>query len=553
MSYDELMAEYQKTQIEYQKLKKENNNLKIKVENQELQINTLKRYVFGSKREYTPKEENLVEGVQISLFGESDDKELNQQIENEIEKITVHKKKNSKKVQAGIKKSSLKDVEIIIEEYKLEEDKEKCPVCYGNLKQVGKEVIRQEIEFIPAKFKIKSYVRYTYKCEKCGTNDSKKETPTFVKTKLPNPLLNHSFVSPSLATEVIYQKYYMGVPLYRQEKVWDDRGLVLPRSMMSNWCIKLTDYYFTDLYKLMLKKIKSNSEVIHCDETTMQCNKEVGRKATSNSYMWVLSSGELEKEKGVIFSYNSSRSAEIAKNLLNDYKGILITDGYSSYNNIENVKHAECWAHCRRKFYESIPLDSNKKMDTSCDGYKGVKFCDKLFEIENEIADLSVDEKLRVRSEKSKPILENFFDWVNLVMSEKVVVNNKLKTALGYALNQKKELSEFLNDGRIPLTNSLAERAIRPFAVHRKNWLFADSVEGANANAVLYSLIESAKLNKLNVNKYINYLLEQIPQLDNPTNETILEKFLPWSKELPDDVLNFEGSYKELILDDVTV
>ena len=553
MSYDELMAEYQKTQIEYQKLKKENNNLKIKVENQELQINTLKRYVFGSKREYTPKEENLVEGVQISLFGESDDKELNQQIENEIEKITVHKKKNSKKVQAGIKKSSLKDVEIIIEEYKLEEDKEKCPVCYGNLKQVGKEVIRQEIEFIPAKFKIKSYVRYTYKCEKCGTNDSKKETPTFVKTKLPNPLLNHSFVSPSLATEVIYQKYYMGVPLYRQEKVWDDRGLVLPRSMMSNWCIKLTDYYFTDLYKLMLKKIKSNSEVIHCDETTMQCNKEVGRKATSNSYMWVLSSGELEKEKGVIFRYNSSRSAEIAKNLLNDYKGILITDGYSSYNNIENVKHAECWAHCRRKFYESIPLDSNKKMDTSCDGYKGVKFCDKLFEIENEIADLSVDEKLRVRSEKSKPILENFFDWVNLVMSEKVVVNNKLKTALGYALNQKKELSEFLNDGRIPLTNSLAERAIRPFAVHRKNWLFADSVEGANANAVLYSLIESAKLNKLNVNKYINYLLEQIPQLDNPTNETILEKFLPWSKELPDDVLNFEGSYKELILDDVTV
>ena len=545
MSYDELMAEYQK-------LKKENNNLKIKVENQELQINTLKRYVFGSKRECTPKEENLVEGVQSSLFGESDDKELNQQMEKEIEKITVHKKKNSKKVQAGIKKSSLKDVEIIREEYKLEEEKEKCPVCAGNLKQVGKEVVRQEIEFIPAKFKIKSYVRYTYKCEKCGTDDNKKETPTFVKTKLPNPLLNHSFVSPSLATEVIYQKYYMGVPLYRQEKIWDDRGLVLPRSMMSNWCIKLTDYYFTDLYKLMLRKIKSNSQVLHCDETTMQCNKEVGRKATSNSYMWVLSSGELEKEKGVIFSYNSSRSAEIAKKLLNDYKGILVTDGYSSYNNIENVKHAECWAHCRRKFYESIPLDSNKKMDTSCDGYKGVKFCDKLFEIENEIDDLSVDEKLKVRSEKSKPILDDFFDWVSLVMSEKVVVNNKLKTALGYALNQKKELSEFLNDGRIPLTNSLAERAIRPFAVHRKNWLFADSIEGANANAVLYSLIESAKLNKLNVNKYIRYLLEQIPQLDNSSDEKILDKFLPWSKELPDDILNFQGSYKELNLDDVT-
>lgn len=580
MSYDELMSEYQKTQIEYQKaqqkyqetqnkynqtqeqyqqvqnenqkLIEENNKLKLKIENQALQLNVLNKYVFGTKKETTPKEENLVEGVQISLFGEPDDKELNQQIEEETEKITVHKKKNSKKVQAGIKKSFLKDVEIIREEYKLEEDKEKCPVCEGKLKQVGKEVVRQEIEFIPAKFKIKSYVRYTYKCEKCGTNDSKKETPTFVKTKLPNAILTHSFVSPSLATEVIYQKYYMGVPLYRQEKVWDDRGLVLPRSMMSNWCIKLTEYYFNDLYKLMLKKIKSNSQVLHCDETTMQCNKEVGRKATSNSYMWVLSSGELEKEKGVIFSYNTSRSAETAKNLLSDYKGILVTDGYSSYNNIENVKHAECWAHCRRKFYESVPLNSNGKMDTSCDGYKGVKFCDKLFEIENEIADLSVDKKLKIRNEKSKPILEKFFDWVNLTMSEKVIVNNKLKAAFVYASNQSKELSEFLNDGRIPLTNSLAERAIRPFAVHRKNWLFADSVEGANANAVLYSLIESAKLNKLNVNKYINYLLEQLPQLEN-LDENSLERYLPWSTELPTDVLNFEGSYKELNLDDVTV
>ena len=132
------------------------------------------------------------------------------------------------------------------------------------------------------------------------------------------------------------------------------------------------------------------------------------------------------------------------------------------------------------------------------------------------------------------------------MMSEKIVINNKLKKALTYASNQRKELSEFLNDGRIPLTNSLAERSIRPFAVHRKNWLFADSVEGANANAVMYSIIESAKINNLNIEKYIKYLLEELPQLENINDDKEIEMYLPWSNELPPEILNFQGTYEEL-------
>lgn len=130
----------------------------------------------------------------------------------------------------------------------------------------------------------------------------------------------------------------------------------------------------------------------------------------------------------------------------------------------------------------------------------------------------------------------------------KIVLSNKLNKALTYASNQRTELSEFLNDARIPLTNSRAERTIRPFAIHRKNWLFADTVEGAKTNAVMYSLVESAKLNNLNIEKYIKYLLEEIPQLDNPSDKKVLEKYLPWSKELPADILNFQGTYKELVI-----
>ena len=287
----------------------------------------------------------------------------------------------------------------------------------------------------------------------------------------------------------------------------------------------------------MLQKLKTESELLHCDETEMQCNKEPGRKASSKSYMWVLRTGELEKNKGAVFKYTQSRSEETAKEFLEGFNGLLITDGYAAYNNIPNVVHSECWAHCRRYFYESIPLDSNNEMDTSTDGYKGLEYCNMLFKIEREIAELSVPRKEEERQKQSKPIVDKFFEWVNLT-SKKLIVNNKLKKALTYATNQQKELSEFLNDGRIPLSNNLVERAIRPFAIHRKNWLFADSVDGAKANAVIYSLIESAKINNLNIWKYIEFLLKELPQLDSLNDNDILEKYLPWSNCLPVEILN---------------
>ena len=545
-TYEELLEENQKLKKQNIDLKQENQELKIKVENQELHINLLNKYVFGAKREATPKEENIVEGTQCSMFGVPENEEIKNQVEEKTEEIIVHRKKKNKKVKSGIKKSELKNIETETREYVLEEGQKVCSICGADLKPIGKEVVRQEIEYVPAKLKLVNYVRNIYKCEKCGTEESEKETPTIVKTKTPRALLAHSFASASLATEVIYQKYYMGVPLYRQEKVWDDRGLVLPRNMMANWCIKLSEYYFEPIYELMLKQIKEMNELLHSDETTMQCNNEPGRKASSNSYMWIIASGELEKKRGVIFHYSKSRSEKVAQELLKDYSKILITDGYAGYNILDNqLTHAECWAHARRYFYNSVPLDQNKKLITSCDGYQGVKYIDELFEIEREIANLSEDEKLKIRKEKSEPVLKKFYEWVYST-SQKYITNKKLKEALTYVINQKESLIKFLDDGKIPLTNSRAERAIRPFAVHRKNWLFADTVAGAKANAVIYSIIESAKVNNLNINKYIKYLLEVLPQIDGEQTEEEIEKYLPWSKELPEDILNFEGTYEDI-------
>ena len=210
--------------------------------------------------------------------------------------------------------------------------------------------------------------------------------------------------------------------------------------------------------------------------------------------------------------------------------------------------HSECWAHLRRKLYESIPLDSKKQLITTSAGYIGVEFCDKLFKIEREIALLSEEEKLKRRKLESAVVLNNFYDWITTMTKENVIItNDKLRDALIYAKNQRTELSVFLENGKIPLTNNKVERSIRPFAVGRKNWLFADSEAGAEANGIYYSLIESAKINNLKIQEYIKYLLEELSQYENLNDEKKLIKYLPWSKNLPKTLFHQKDEKDEVL------
>ena len=169
--------------------------LKEQIENQKLQINWFNRYVFGQKKETLEKpEENIVGGVQCSILGVPED--ITEEVKEETEKITVYRKKKNTKNPSGIKKAALKDAEIVTEEYTIEDKKANCPECGAHMQLIGKEILRQEIEYIPAQIKIKNYVRGVYKCEKCGTDGAEKEKPTIVKPSVPKALLAHSFVSP---------------------------------------------------------------------------------------------------------------------------------------------------------------------------------------------------------------------------------------------------------------------------------------------------------------------------------------------------------------------
>lgn len=309
-------------------------------------------------------------------------------------------------------------------------------------------------------------------------------------------------------------------------------GLVLSRNNMAHWIIRCSQEWLEPIYWRIHQELVK-CELLHMDETRIQCNKEEGKKASSQSFIWVMRSAADETINASFFYYSRTRSGDVAKELLKDFNGYLITDAYAGYEKVENIKRGLCWSHCRRYFVDSIPLNTDGKEIPGSEGAVEREYIDLLFKVESEIKELSPEEKKQKRQKASKPILDAFWSWVNET-SEMHTENKKLTEALTYCKNQRKNLETFLEDGRIPISNNLCESTIRPFATARRAWLFADTPDGAFANGVLYTLVESAKANDLYAYEYLKYLLEEMPNNHYLEQPEILDRYLPWSEELPE-------------------
>ena len=404
-----------------------------------------------------------------------------------------------------------------------------CPTCLSDLKPIGKEVVREELEYIPAKIQIVRYVRMSYECPKCKHTDH----PYIEKALTPTSLMNHSLASPSSVANVMYQKYVNAVPLYRQEKDWENLGISLSRATMANWVIRCTEDHLFPVMAHMQMELLSR-DILHCDETPIQVLKEEGKKPQTKSYMWVYRTGNDDGPPVILYDYQPSRNGDCAAEFLKDFSGYVHSDGYSGYNKLTNITRCGCWAHLRRKFMEAIPSkrDANASR-TSAE--IGRDYCDQLFHIEKELKDLSPEERKLKRLELEKPVLDAFWCWVESLNTLK---GSALGKAVTYALNQKPYMENYLLDGRCALSNNAAENAIRPFTVGRKNWLFADSAKGATASAVVYSIIETAKANNLNVYTYLQYLLLYMPDTDWRNHPEHLDNLMPWSETVQAECCN---------------
>jgi hypothetical protein len=345
-----------------------------------------------------------------------------------------------------------------------------------------------------------------------------------VKAPKPNRAFPGSIASPSAVAHVIEEKYVMGVPLYRQEQQWSRRGVNLSRQNMANW-IMHAQHWLQPIYDGM-KEVLLSQDIIFADETTLQVLQEDGKKAESQSYMWLYRSGR-DGPGIVLFEYQPTRSGEHPKGFLKGFKGYLVTDAYAGYNGIPDVTRVSCWSHTRRGFDEAIKAAGRRAQDPK--SLEGLKFCNALFDIERELEDLDPQERFEQRLQRSKPVLEAFLAWLEKTSAE-CVQQSHLGKAVSYCLKHWKELNNFLLDGRLELSNNRAERSIKPFVIGRKNFLFCITPRGARASATTYSIVESAKENGLKPFEYLKYLFTELPNAAAKD----LNEFLPWSETIPD-------------------
>lgn len=445
-----------------------------------------------------------------------------------------HKNTSSKKHS----KKSTKHLPHITVNYTLSEEECLCPKCHNALHEMKKDITTQ-IEVIPASVRVVEHVSSVYACRACEKTGSS----SFVTAPgAPVPIIPKSAVSPSLMADIITKKYQDAMPFYRQEKNNERNGIPVTRNNLCNWSIKVADTYFAPIADRM-RQVMFSDGVIHCDETFVEVLAEPDRPASRKSYIWVTTTAESQKEHPVaLYNYREGRSAYDARAVLKGFEGFIMCDGYAAYDALlkkkegsppMNVTLVACMIHIRRKFVEALQVvPVNARGDTGSE--KAIDMIATITHADDKLKELPPEERYEKRLFVIKPMMEEFFAWVE---SEQALAlpQSKYGKAVEYACNLKEKAMHAFLDGRLELNNNHAERAVKPFVIGRKNWLFSDTPAGADASCILYSIVETAKRNNLIPFEYIKYVLEYIPRYRPPSAEEI-EDLLPWSAAIPDYV-----------------
>lgn len=383
--------------------------------------------------------------------------------------------------------------------------------------------VKEELDIVPAKSQVIEYWQ-----EKAVFDDAHGEQRIVAAPRQPHPL-GKCIASVSLLAYILIAKYADALPLYRLEKILARYGGNISRTAMANWIIRLDDV-FRPLINL-LQEHQRGGDYLQADETRIQVLKEDGMVATSDKWMWLIRGGPPDRPV-VLFHYDASRGEDVPTRLLDGFTGVLQTDGYAGYNQVcrdNPITRIGCWDHARRKFVEASKAAPSKKQGQKVSKADvAIGRIRKLYAIEQRIQGLAPDQKTAQRQQLARPVLDDLRTWLQANAS-RVPKDSLTYKAIQYTLNQWDYLVGYLDDGRLQISNALAENAIRPFAVGRRNWLFADTARGARASATVYSLIETAKANGLEPYDYLRHVLEHIAAAD--TVEKI-EALLPWNTGL---------------------
>jgi transposase len=393
-------------------------------------------------------------------------------------------------------------------EYDLADDQKACPCCRGQMHRMGETVTEQL--HIEVKAKVLQNVRFKYACRHCDRTGI--NTPVVIAPMPTQPLPGSIATASTLAFALVH-KYVDGTPLYRVAQTFERAGVAVSRGALAHWVIGSSEKHLHRIYEALKLRLRSQP-LIHGDETTVQVLKEKDREATSTSYMWAYRSGEDSAEPIVLLDYQPGRGQIYPQAFLGDYRGILMSDGYTAWRTLDGATHIGCMAHSRRRFVEA--LKARKKPGGPPE--QALRFFEQLYRVEKQARDGKPEDGVtqaesirRFRQQHSVPILDALKKWLDEI-APKVLPDSKLGDAVSYTLNQWQYLTRYTDDGRMPIDNNLLERDIRVFATGRKSWLFSDTVDGAKASAVVYSLMLTCRASRVEPLAWLRHVLNELPQ-----------------------------------------
>lgn len=514
-------------------LEKANIELQEKLKNREEELEKLRRKLFGrsSEKMHHDYSGSLLLPIIRDEFKsqEPDEPEITEDEIDESTEVKAHKRKKRKTKLGDNLSTQIVKVKIPVE-------KRKCPTCSVPMEVIG-EVTSEKLQVIPKIIQKIIYVREKYGCKNpgccCDSDGSQVKTAPAPPSILPKCKADESTLS-----YIISQKFVNAMPLYRISQDLKRYGVEIHRSTMARWVIKLA-LACRGIYNILKDEIREGP-LIHMDETPLQVLHEKGRTSKQKSYMWVMC-GTTPGKEAVVYHYSPYRKAEVAKQLLDDYSGYVMSDDYSSYDFLDTSgkngknkpeRHLKCWAHARRNFFDiltSMKKTEGKKvkyeeLDIGNNAAKFIKMIQTFYRLKKKLAATTgtdrekIKEKIKYKFEEYKKLLE--------YIDKRTPKNNSLGAAVRYSLNNLPGLEAALFYDDKVMDNNHAENLIRPFVIGRKNWLFCDTEAGAEATGILYSLSRTAMMHGLNPFYYFHYLFKKLPV---SKKEEEIEKLFPWN------------------------
>lgn len=429
----------------------------------------------------------------------------------------------------GKREADLKDLPVEVISHTLSEERLQDVFGTDGWKQLPDEIYKR-VRVQPAVYTVEEHHVAVY---------AGKDNQTIIKVDRPKDLLRNSLLTPSLAASIMNAKYVNGLPLYRISQEFLRNDIHISRQVMANWMIQCADRYLGILYDRLHKEMY-RFHVLQADETPVMVTKD-GRPANSKSYMWIYRTGKSYTDTPVIlYEYQRTRKSDHPEEFLKDFKGIMVCDGYSAYRKLDrknpDIIFAGCWSHARRRFTEALkalPKTAQKNAKETVD-YEAVSRIAAIYHLDNQMEGQPAKVRKMYRQANIRPLVEAFFAWAKEIQSKNQLSRGKTLDGINYCINQEASLKAFLEDGDIPMDNNATESALRSFCLHKHTWKLIDSLDGANASAIIYSITETAKANNLNPFRYLEYVLTVLKDHQDDRDYGFIDNILPWSEKLPE-------------------